>query len=452
MNIRKFKKEINAGRGSAILALKNGIAQGDDRYKDAVLYACLHDTCYDAQGEPYRCDYLFEAITLTGDTDYFENKIIEKLYKVTYFRIHDQLTGLLYLFHKNGSKKAGVVLQNRFDDLIIKLPRIRVYHYTPRESAENIAIWLFKIYGIKSFIESAKKIGGLLLKTGYEYVIFYDDFLSEAKEKFGEERINELLKKEAEKSEEVKYLFDVINADNDNSENSGKNYKGDTITLQDVISWVDDPGRRWMNVYIFGNRLARNSTPKELNEIADLIETTDNLRLKLTLISVFRIIDYPKSVDKLFEFYENGETEEIKRTTLEALGRFEDKRIHDLAIYNLQNDLYVEDSLDMLKNNFQGEYEIILNALKSYKAFNKYSYHSLTMAIKHIFENITSPEMKEILLFDYHKNRCASCREFMIKKMCETKCIPENILEECLYDSHTEIRKIATKYKKQNVK
>ncbi len=68
------------GVGSAILALKE--LQGNNEcYRDAVLYACLHDTRYDWQCECDRHYYLYEAINLIGNNTFFEEKIIERLRK-----------------------------------------------------------------------------------------------------------------------------------------------------------------------------------------------------------------------------------------------------------------------------------------------------------------------------------------------------------------------------------
>ncbi|MDR1977633.1 MAG: hypothetical protein LBQ42_02755, partial [Synergistaceae bacterium] len=61
------------GLGSAILELRKN-PRSNEKYRDAVLYACLHNTCYDAQCESGRHHYLFEAIDLIGDKDYFEDK------------------------------------------------------------------------------------------------------------------------------------------------------------------------------------------------------------------------------------------------------------------------------------------------------------------------------------------------------------------------------------------
>jgi hypothetical protein len=47
ITINQFKKAINMGLGSAIIELKQN-AGHNEKYREAVLYACTHDT-YDVQ-------------------------------------------------------------------------------------------------------------------------------------------------------------------------------------------------------------------------------------------------------------------------------------------------------------------------------------------------------------------------------------------------------------------
>jgi len=112
------------GLGSAILVL-NKTPGNNEYYWDAVLYACLHDTRYNWQCEDGRHYYLYEAINLMADKTCFEDKIIEKLYKTESLALTGQLSGLLYLFAKDGSSKAADALQKRLDQYLVILPRKR---------------------------------------------------------------------------------------------------------------------------------------------------------------------------------------------------------------------------------------------------------------------------------------------------------------------------------------
>jgi len=100
---QEFRKVINMGLGSAILELQKN--ENNEQYRNAVLYAATHNTCYDAQVEGSRRDYLFDAIKLSGDSCFLE-KIIECFHKPKDFHLSSQLRGLLYRFWENGYDKA----------------------------------------------------------------------------------------------------------------------------------------------------------------------------------------------------------------------------------------------------------------------------------------------------------------------------------------------------------
>ncbi len=445
MNIREFKRNINMGLGSAILELMKE-PENNEQYRTAVLYACLHNNCCDVICEKGRHYYLFEAINLVGDLDYFESKIIECFGKTNDYNITGQLCGLLFLFWENGSDKAAEVLQEKLDELIHKLPHITRYSgkANPRENVEQIAIWLYDIYGIKSFYDTVKKFGTILMKSKRENVIWYDWFLSNAEDEFGEKRIYKGLEREALKSPEIKRFLDEVNIEAKKEEERQNISKTDTISIQDLID--ASKNNQKSRVLGYGRRLARKASTEELIEIAKKIDDLDDLKIKIALLSVFRAVDYPRSIDNLLEIYDTG-NDELQEMVLKVLARFKHKQIHELAVYNLENGIHIPESLGLLEKNFKDEYELILKILKSHKQSMEYDYHSLTMAIRKIFGKRKNSKVKEILLFDYKKNRCSFCREHIVEIMCKSKCIPDNILEECLYDCSEDTQITAYKYK-----
>jgi hypothetical protein len=443
VNIRQFKRIINMGLGSAILELRKNPGS-NEKYKDAVLYACLHDTCLNAQDEPSRQRYLFEAIGLVGDKNYFEDRIIEKFNRADDLFLAIQLEELLFLFWKDGSKKSADALQKRLDVLISRLPHITrdTHRKSPREIAEHIATVLLDIQGIRSFFSTAEKFGSVLMRSKQEYVICYSGFLEDAKSKFGETRILRGLEKRSEKSKEIKRFLDEIHLEAEREKERKKNYE---TNRKSVLEWIDAvvEGERPFGYWGYWHtpRGAREMSAEELVKIASKIDNTDNPKVKRALLRVFRYVDYPYSVDKLLAIYNEG-NDELKEVTLEALGRFKDRRIHDLAIYNLENGFYIYESLGLLGKNLKGEYELVLNVLKSHKN-EKHDYHGIARGVRGIFSERRSPKAQEILLFDYHRNRCSNCRKDTVAIMCRSKCIPDDILEECLYDCCEETRKIA---------
>lgn len=446
MNSKKFRQSINMGLGGAIIELKNN-QDGNAQHRDAVLRACFYDTRYDAQSEATRHNYLFEAITCFADRAYFEDKIIDRFNRTNGLYLTSQLCNLLTLLAKNGNGNAATALQKKFDALAARLPHITRYGFqsAPRENAEQLAICLMDLYGIKSFFQTAQKFGSILLKTKKEYVLSYDWFLDSAKRKLGKRKILEGLEKKAITSLETRRFLDEIKRDSKKYAELEKT-REDKITLQDLLDAAESD--KAILFYGYGHRLAKKATAEELAEIAGKIDNTDNPLIKTALLSVFRGVDYPYPVDRLLAIYHAG-NDQVKEMALQALGRFKHKQIHALAVYNLRNGLHIIESLWLLKKNFHDEYGLVLNALKSYKNSEEYDYHALTLAIQKIFSTRPNPKAKNILLFDYHKNRCSYCRRHIVEIMCKSNCIPDNILEECLYDCNEDTRKTAARHKKR---
>ena len=116
MNKSQFKKAFMQGLGSAYIELKN--ISSRERYKEIILWCCLHNTCYDMQCEGGRGIYLYNAIKLYEDKSIFEDAIIKKFMKKKLDAwLFDQFCDLLFQFaekrvdnylHNNAKKSKAV--------------------------------------------------------------------------------------------------------------------------------------------------------------------------------------------------------------------------------------------------------------------------------------------------------------------------------------------------------
>ena len=403
------------------------------------MYAATHNTCYDAQSERSRRDYLFDAIKLAGDS-YFLEKIIESFYKAKSFFLSNQLCDLLYCFQKNGYDKAGKAIRIKFEKCLIKILNSSTIR-DQREILEFLAISLCDIYGFKEFFVIAEKMGNLMLKT--EKVIFVDWLFNRACEKFGEKRIMPQLDLQAETSPGKKRFLEEILSNKAISEERKKNYKAEMekITIESFIEAAKNRKPFGYNL----RRLVKKVSLEERVKIADIISETDDYETKSAFMRIFYYTDYPYPLDRLFSIY-NLENENLKKFTLEAMSRFKDKRLHDLAVFNLKNNLFMLGSLTLLQKNFRNDYDLIYSIQKHHNKKCPYDYHGLSMCIQDIFSKRKDPKAFPILLFDYNKNPCSYCRTQTVKIMRRNKCLPENIIEECLFDCSLDTRKVAKRY------
>jgi hypothetical protein len=136
--------------------------------------------------------------------------------------------------------------------------------------------------------------------------------------------------------------------------------------------------------------------------------------------------------------------------TLKSLARFTDERVHAIAVKNLEHGVHIVESMGLLINNFDNDYDLVYNAQKSLTSVRDYeNYHGIIRSIRDIFRGKRDKNALKILLHCYHHGRCSFCRNSIVEIMCKQKIIPDNILEECLYDCVEDTRKLARKYKRQ---
>ena len=70
MNKKDFKICMQQGRGGCVLALKS--EKNIEKYKDIILWGCLHNLAYDPQCEHgTRAEYIYNLSKYFNDEDYF---------------------------------------------------------------------------------------------------------------------------------------------------------------------------------------------------------------------------------------------------------------------------------------------------------------------------------------------------------------------------------------------
>lgn len=440
-----FKKTLNSGFGNAIIELKESKDEKHD-YKDAVLYASLHNTCYDPYCEEERYDYLFEAIKYTNDMDFFENKIIEKLFKNNFFFTVQQLSGLLYLFGKNGSEKSIDALRDRFDEYLTILPKKRNYISTenPIKCAEIIAVRLCELYGLEYFLKYIECIEGILVDSPENNLQSYDIILNFSYEKFGEKKLLNTLKKRSKKSDRIRCFLDKISIDEISEEETKQNKPLKKVTYKTLINSAEKEDDDYLLPLAI--QASKSAKDIEILQAADRLKSEKNAKFIHALLLFFIFVDYPYDINDIITKYETSEDYAFRAACLRSLYRYKDKRLHDLAIYNLRNKIMVKESLGLLIKNFNDDYSYILEALEEHKDNQNYDFHALVLQVIKIFQNRKCKKAADILAYAYNKNRCSYCRSSLVEIMCNNNIIPNEIFQECLYDCSNETKMLVNNY------
>ncbi len=440
--LSEFKKAINMGLGSAILELKN--QNTSKLYNSAVLYACLHNTCYDPKFENERHNYLYRAVKLIND-DTLEDKIIEKLFRTNSYWLINQLCGLLYLYAKDDSTKAFTSMENKLDRYFINLPRKKNHKNIDNsmECAELIALWLCELGGIKYFLNYMEKIGEMMEIYPEKNIFYYNFFMRFAKDKFGKKRVLNSLTKRSYESHSLKSFLNKISDEEILKEESLLHKKNAKTTYKILLDplYVNDND----NLKALALKISQKVTDEEILFLANRLKIDDG-KIKLNLMMFFAFVDYPYDIKELLDFYDSSYDENFKAACLEALGRFKDPRLHEIAILNIRNKILIPESLGLLIKNFNNDYAFILEVLEEHKENSRYDFHSLVIKVIKIFENRKCKKAQDILIFAYKENTCSSCRTTLVDIMCKNNIITDEILNECLYDCSEETRKLAENY------
>jgi hypothetical protein len=452
ITLNQFKKAVNMGLGSAIIELKQN-AGNNEKYQEAVLYACTHDTWLDAQCESGRHYYLYEAIDLVGKKEYFLKAITARMKTADSYSLIAHLAGLLCAFWDNGYDIAGTAIQEKFDGYLSKIIRIRNAdkYSLLADTLTLLALWLCDIYGIKGFYRCAEQVGQAIRKCPNRDIITLIWLIPSCEDKFGKSFMD-LFEKKALKSDGVRVLFDKWKQE-DYEEYYGLKEPRTIrpeLTLDEVMLLAADGQRvSCRKLFSIGRRISGESDSGLRLEIARKIDESDDSDIKARLMCVFSWCDYPYSLEKLLLIYEQS-ADDLKMRALEALARFTDERIHAIAVKNLEHGVHIVESMGLLVNNFDNDYDLVYNVQKSLTSARDHkNYHSITISIRHIFEKKRDNNALKILLHCYHNCRCSFCRNIIVEIMCKHRIISDNTLEECLYDCVWDTRKLARRYKPQ---
>lgn len=439
MTRNQFKHSFFRGLGSAIIEFEQ--CPDKQKFEDIVLYACLHNTTYDMQCESDRGLYLFHAIELLGDMDIFECSIIERFKNVRYDHwLFNQLTSLLFLFAEKGSEKAQKALYEKYELLLHKIEKMRNIQSIceERDLLEWLSVWLTSLNGFDAFKKIVSDYGRNIANGKADF-FSYDWFYANAQNKFGKNRIDKYLQKQADKSVEVKAFYESAQIiDN-------RIYKDlPMTTLEDVIqnAYKVQDGITYLGRGT-AMRFARNASADDLKKLAEMALSESDLNIKAELLWAFRRTKYNFS-DEILQDLVHSENEDIRDTAFYIMGQVPSEKMHNYAISIINDGKEFENGIELLCRNFKKEDEkFLFDAIKKVRVNKKSLWHGAFMAIETAFDKGSWKPQTGILKYIYENTLCSCCRWRIVKLMNQHKVLTDQILKECLFDSNSDIRNFA---------
>ncbi len=441
MTEKDFSQDLRRGLGSAIVELKNN--ENREQYRDVVLRCCLRDIAYDTQVEGTKGYYLYTAIKTFDNPEMFLNKIAGKFEKRLYWRLSEQLCDALYCFSNDGYKIAAEALDKKYDELKKRLPLMRNYRldFCERELFERLMISKLDS-GFKAFKRYIHDMGEMIAKRGNNDCLSYDWFFSESKDRFGEKRVITFVDEMTEKSKIIKLLADAIQSDKLSRESYQQTADQEKITVDMLISAAKDavhaenPRGAIMR---YRHRFMKNASEDEILELANAALHEEDETVKGLLLPLFWRIPFPLEITPLLQ-YVQSDNEFLVESAVKILEELKDERIHDVAIILLKTKGIKSSALGLLKKNYKkSDDEIIYSAIKKSARIPQW----VQSDINDIYLNRRSANAFPALLHAYKKGDCSHCRYNTVKAMKHCRVLPDEILEECQYDSYEDTRKYA---------
>jgi len=453
MTAKTFSHDLNRGLGSAIIELQTN--PNRMQYKDIVLRCCLKDIGYDTQSEGTKGYYLYTAIRALGVKDEFEDKIIVAFMKRLDHRLFQQLADIICLYADDGSEKAKTALRKKYQVLVDQLSKQRTFHhkFCEREQLEYLMICNVNTYKWSAFRKCIADAGHILLKRRDDACNYYDWFLSHCEGIFGKERIAQYFNTASETSAEINAFVTAQNELKKVRKNHSSKRVEQEITLENYVDKaieIENDEHTSVNKNTYASmalstiRFSRQATKEDLLKLVSIIKNEKSDKIRANLLHVFRRVDFPADIYSLIEYTES-DCEQLQNIAIDALGRFKDQRVHDLAI-KLISAGNVEAGLPLLKENWsKKDGPLIREHILPLKKIS----HAVQMDIAGIYSKHSSKSCGDILEHIYRNGECTFCRWGIVEALWKSRVLKEHILNECLYDSYYETQKLATRIKRK---
>ena len=473
MTKKEFKRAMLCGLGRCMQTLDT--EEDIEKYREIILWGCTHEIFYDAQCEGTKSKYLYEMVKYYPDVSPFIEAVIDcarqQMAKNSW--LFFQCCEFLGFFGADGDKRARQALYALYEELyqILMHKRKRTkYGLLPeKDNFEQLCIAIVNMESTKEdcirvYCKIVEDIGALIRNSSMIDPWSFAWFQSCWEGEFGEKRLHNILAKRAGKSEAVRYYVTAVQQRQKEMENRDADRRKMSETAKDIYDKLAQGGRVGYDVPILIVRLLTNSgQEQELKELAKYHkrEKDVEIRAQLTRLLAREESAYLLDIDILLADCRSN-YKLLQEYAFLALSYIRHQKVREYA-FELLGDVkdpvnilkkaaeleYFESVFVMLIYNYEKEDAVwFTEAVKAIPVLRRetVNWHFIYMELRHIFENknVDSPP-KEILCHMYEHSQCACCREFIVRELSGRRMLTGELLQECLYDSNSDIREFAEK-------
>lgn len=444
MTKREFKRSMRQGLGRCIITLSE--EKSIEKYKDIVLWGCLHNLAHDPQCEGTRASYIYEMTKFFNDEDYFLVPLISAFEKLPHKSgwTFSHMASILTHFSENGNRAANDALLNKFHKLlvVVKNRRSNCAYNQACSNLESLCVSLVSFENEQNLRMIAENLGKLFrTNPRYNWDNFYWLY-SVLNFDYGNKHIRSLLKNQSENI--LIFYQNYLEAQQEFQNNIPKQIQ--VPTAADIMEDVDSSDTLSRTLKF---RFRHQADAEEKRLLAQEIIDEKNLDKKAELLSAFVLEEkgFPLHHGEIIR-YSKSEHIRLQEIALDVLVTCQSDEVRQYALELLRQRKHVDHALQMLICNYRPEDKhLLLTELYCLKVDYKLTsdWHDIGLTIlRTIDQGVKLP--REFFLYIYNTTLCSFCRESAIRHMGKHRWLTRDIIEECRYDSNYDISEYINRY------
>jgi hypothetical protein len=392
---------------------------------DTLLAACLQDQLFDHMMEGARGDWLWGIIRTAGATDRFRVPILHALYDLEDECSADQLCGLARRY----AEQEDETIRSRLYEIVEQKP----FAESPWLGEEQ----LFSLDGESGFLFAARVRGERLANQEWEW---YDrTFIDGAREQFGEERVNDLLK--ASSDEAVVRFWQSWQRERQKQTDENlpqQRHPWNGMPVNQVLEAAERE-RKWPWLRGWG----MEAEPADLRLVLGRVWNAQDPQVITNLLWALSGRALPEFDGRLIELCRHSD-DKVRRRAFAALEMNTHPLVRQFALTELQTGVEDGRVVGLFINNYQaGDEKRILEAMNP--PDDQEQLHWLLMDVIKVLEKYPEADFSQLGVISYALNPCAACRSDAARLLLKRQAAPDWLIEECRFDSHEDCRGLVEK-------
>ena len=391
------------------------------------MHACLYNTTYDPQVEGLKTRFIIELIYLTKTPDFYRQHILTAARAIdsdTDDRDVAHLIELASQFAQRGDTTAREIVYEQF---------LR----NPADEDTLGANAIVEIDGLEGFLY----VVGNIIKHNYGADAHYvwGTLLYTLEDVIGEHRCRKELPQLRRTNPD---LDTYLRLNRERKERYATHAK--KRQMSNPITYADLRLRIQENTSFNPHQWAAQATESDLNRAAADLLQQDDVNTLRHYLRLFIKRPYPLPPESLFRLVDAyAPDSRIPGMVLSVLSNIRHEAVREFGLRLIAESRFQGRAVRLLTYNFKQEDWAMIFGLTEQK-FDNDTYHSFGWSVQDIFKQHPESEAVPSLLNIYNYGPCSTCRERILRMLASLNAIPDNIGQECLYDSNEDIRELAS--------